>query len=72
MVDLDLDVVRRRADRSVSIVDQDEFAEHQIRYGYPAGVIAAAERAAERLHAAIIGGRQPFADGYRRWLRMVS
>jgi uncharacterized protein len=72
MVDLDLDGVRRRADLSVNIVDQDEFAEHQVRYGYPGDVITEAERAADRLHAAIVDGAQPFADGYLRWLRLVS
>ena len=56
----------------VSIVDQDEFAEHQVRYGYPTEVITAAERAADLLHAAIVVGAQPFADGCRRWLRLVS
>lgn len=34
MVDLDLDVVRR-FDGSAEILDEDEFAEHQVRYGYP-------------------------------------
>ena len=41
MVDLDLDVVRLRADQRVLIVDEDEFAEHQVRYSYPAEVITA-------------------------------
>jgi protein associated with RNAse G/E len=72
MVDLDLDVLRRRADGLVSIVDQDEFAEHQVRYGYPADVIIAAERTAARLHAAVSGGAQPFGDAYRRWLALVD
>jgi protein associated with RNAse G/E len=71
MVDLDLDVIRRQ-DLSVAIVDQDEFAEHQVRYGYPPDVIAAAERAADRLHAALVDGAEPFAGGYRRWLELVS
>lgn len=72
MVDLDLDVLRRREDGYVAIVDQDEFAEHQVRYGYPPDVIAAAEQAAERLHAALAGGAQPFGGGFERWLRLVS
>jgi protein associated with RNAse G/E len=53
-------------------VDQDEFAEHQVRYGYPPDVIAAAERAADQLHAALVNGTEPFAGGYRRWLELVS
>jgi protein associated with RNAse G/E len=71
MVDLDLDVIRRW-DQSVSIVDQDEFAEHQIRYGYPADVVTAAERAADQLHALLAGGAEPFASGYRTWLDLVA
>ncbi len=38
MVDLDLDVIRRR-DGQVLLDDEDEFAEHQVRYGYPAELI---------------------------------
>ena len=34
MVDLDLDVIRMR-DGGI-LDDEDEFAEHQVRYGYPA------------------------------------
>jgi uncharacterized protein len=45
MVDLDLDVVRR-FDGSAEILDEDEFAEHQARYGYPPEVTGHAERAA--------------------------
>ena len=72
MVDLDLDVLRFRPDRSVLIVDQDEFAEHQIRYGYPPDVIAAAEKAADWLHGVLGDGTEPFATDYRGWLAMVS
>ncbi len=72
MVDLDLDVVRLRADGQVLIVDEDEFAEHQVSYGYPAEVISQAERAAAWLHRAISAGAEPFGTGYRDWLRRVS
>jgi protein associated with RNAse G/E len=72
MVDLDLDVVRRRVDRSVAIIDQDEFSEHQIRYGYPPEVIAEAEKAAAWLHGAMSDGTEPFAGAYRAWLDQVS
>jgi uncharacterized protein len=71
-VDLDLDVVRRRADQRVEIVDEDEFDEHQRRYGYPAEVITAAERAAAWLRDAISAGAEPFAGAYREWLAQVS
>lgn len=72
MADLDLDVVRRRADQRVEIVDVDEFADHQRKYGYPAGVIRAAEQAAQWLRDAISAGAEPFAGAYREWLAQVG
>ncbi len=71
MADLDLDVVKRREDQRVVIVDQDEFAEHQIRYRYPAEVISQAQRAAEWLLQAISAGAEPFASQYQAWLDKV-
>jgi uncharacterized protein len=72
MVDLDLDVVRRRHDGQVLLLDEDEFADHQVRYGYPAEVIRQAEQAATWLLAAIRARTEPFGTRYRRWLDMVS
>jgi protein associated with RNAse G/E len=67
MVDLDLDVVRDRQGNT-GIVDQDEFAEHQIRYGYPADVVDRAERAAEELLAAVSTRVEPFGATGPAWL----
>jgi uncharacterized protein len=72
MVDLDLDVVRRRHGGQVLLLDEDEFADHQVRYGYPAEVIRQAEQAATWLLAAIRTRTEPFGTGYRRWLDRVS
>lgn len=72
MVDLDLDVLRRRADRAVLLVDEDEFAAHQVRYSYPAGVISQARQAAAWLQTAIGDGAEPFAACYRDWLARVA
>jgi protein associated with RNAse G/E len=72
MVDLDLDVVRMRADQQVLLLDEDEFAEHQERYSYPAEVIAQAERAAAWLLEVIRAGAEPFATSYLAWLELVS
>jgi uncharacterized protein len=72
MVDLDLDVVRMRADQRVLLLDEDEFAEHQVRYAYPADVIVRAEQAAAWLLEAIGDGAEPFARGYRTWLDLVG
>ena len=49
LVDLDLDVVRRRATGTVELRDEDEFAEHRARFGYPDDLVANAEAAAKLL-----------------------
>jgi protein associated with RNAse G/E len=72
MADLDLDVVRRRADQQVLIVDQDEFAQHQVRYQYPPEVISHAEEAAAWLEEAITRRTEPFGAHYLSWLARVS
>jgi protein associated with RNAse G/E len=71
MVDLDLDVRRRRVG-TVEILDEDEFAVHQIRYGYPPDVIEEAWAAAEWLASALRERIEPFGTYYRRWLDMLS
>ena len=71
MIDLDLDVSRRRTGE-VELWDQDEFASHQIKYGYPADVIAEAERAAQWLRTALTENDEPFAAAYRSYLAMIT
>lgn len=71
-VDLDLDVCRTRADGSVFVDDEDEFALHQIRYGYPPDVIARAEATSGWLSAALREPAEPFRSRYRTWLDQVS
>lgn len=70
MVDLDLDVSRTRSG-AIVVHDEDEFAEHQGRYGYPTDVIAAAERATTWLRAALVAN-EPFASAYRSYLAVVA
>jgi len=72
MVDLDLDVIRHRADASVEVVDQDEFDEHRQRWAYPADVVTTATAAARRLTQLLGDGSEPFGSAYRRWLSMVE
>ena len=71
MIDLDLDVVRVRADQQVFVDDEDEFAEHQMRYGYPPDVISHAEQAAAWLLAAVTAGAEPFGSTSEAWLNKV-
>ena len=71
MIDLDLDVVRVRADRRVFVDDEDEFAEHQVRFGYPPDVISHAEQTAARLLAAVTADVEPFGSTAEAWLDKV-
>ena len=71
MIDLDLDVLRRRTGR-VELVDEDEFAEHQVRYAYPPEVIGNARASADWLVTAVADRREPFGTTYRAWLAQVS
>ncbi len=72
LVDLDLDVRRRRDTGLVELLDEDEFAEHTGRFGYPPEVIERAWQAARWLLAALGDGAEPFAGGYRHWLDQVG
>jgi len=71
-VDLDLDVVER-VWGEIYVDDEDEFAEHQVRLGYPAEVVAAAETSCARVLAAVTTHQAPF-DGATaaRWLRVLA
>ncbi len=72
VIDLDLDVRRRRQTGRVELLDEDEFAEHQARYGYPREAVVEAERAARWLVRALRGDTEPFAGGYYPWLAQVA
>ena len=71
MVDFDLDVVRHR-DSSVEILDEDEFAEHQVALGYPADVIATAEATAAWLVESLTARREPFGEVGAAWLQRLG
>ena len=61
MVDLDLDVIRW-LDGRVELVDEDEFEEHRLRYGYPEHIEADARAEAAFVLDAVRGRKAPF-DG---------
>ncbi len=71
MIDLDLDVVRHRVGGVAELLDEDEFAEHQVAFGYPTEVIAAATSTAEKLMAQVVTD-EPFTLAHRSWLAQVS
>jgi hypothetical protein len=71
IVDLDLDVVRRRDSGLVELRDEDEFAVHRESFGYPADLVHEAHAAARKLLVALGDGTEPFAGHYRKWLSDV-
>lgn len=70
MVDLDLDVIRRR-DGSVEIDDEDEFDEHRTLFGYPDHVVDKARTVAARLAVAAERREDPFGTVGERWLEVA-
>jgi len=71
IIDLDLDVVRRRETQAVELRDEDEFEEHRRQFGYPDEVVTEARAAAQRQLDALREGAEPFATLYRKWLLEV-
>lgn len=87
-VDLDLDVIRLsdplpdevrdeavdegRTAGEIFVDDEDEFAEHQVAFGYPAHVVAGAQASCDELVAAVRAGLPPYDGAHRRWLDELS
>ena len=61
LVDLDLDVVKGRTGR-VWVDDEDEFADHRIRYGYPDDLVRLAVASCEAVRLAVESAAAPY-DG---------
>jgi hypothetical protein len=70
-VDLDLDVVRGRTGR-VWIDDEDEFADHRVRFAYPEDICRLAMESCDRVHAAVRAGRAPYDDHAQTWLARLA
>lgn len=72
-IDMDLDVVRRLDERGTYVDDRDEWAEHSIRYGYPADVMAHLEALALDLEQRVRAQVAPFDDATGDvWLDRLS
>ncbi|MEV6303637.1 DUF402 domain-containing protein [Actinoplanes sp. NPDC051861] len=69
-VDLDLDVVRLR-DGSVRVLDEDEFDEHRVLYGYPAEVVAQARATCDDLVARLTTATTAFEKTAVAWLAQL-
>jgi len=61
-VDLDLDVAVR-PDGSINLLDEDEFAKHRLKYGYPLKVVTKAEDAAREVQELARRHGFPFSEG---------
>lgn len=70
MIDLDLDIERSR-DGGVSILDEDEFAEHQKRLAYPNHLIDGARRAADDIADRVTRREEPFVNAGARWMELA-
>jgi protein associated with RNAse G/E len=71
VIDLDIDLVRYRADGRVEVEDEDEFEEHRVSLGYPEEIVAGALNGAASLRSALQQNEEPFAEHYRKWLDLV-
>ncbi len=71
-IDLDLDVIWRAASGEVILDDEDEFAIHQVRFGYPPDLIAQAWRTREEVCAMIAERAYPFDGSLHAWRPDVS
>jgi uncharacterized protein len=71
VIDLDIDLVRYRADGRVEVEDEDEFEEHRVSLGYPDEIVAGALSGAASLRAALESNEEPFGEHYRKWLALV-
>lgn len=70
-VDLDLDVYRDLAG-ATRIDDEDEFAEHQVSYGYPQETIDLARRSCLDVVAAIEAEDEPWRSVGHRWAYLAA
>jgi hypothetical protein len=69
-VDLDLDVIRGNAGR-VWVDDEDEFADHRVRFGYPEDVVAAALASCAAVQRALASGTAPYDGTADHWLALL-
>lgn len=71
MIDLDLDLVGHR-NGEVSIVDEDEFAEHQALLSYPPYLVDGARIATARVYNNASTGVEPFGGTAAAWMERAA
>lgn len=72
VIDLDIDLIRFRADGRVVVDDEDEFEEHRHRFGYPDDVVDQATGAAAELRDALARDLEPFAGRHHDWMDRLT
>jgi protein associated with RNAse G/E len=73
LVDLDFDVVVWNDGRRPELVDEDEFEDHRVRFGYPDDLVESARAAATDVFAKASLGEPPFRfDVAAPWLAAVT
>lgn len=70
-VDLDLDIVWR-PNGALELHDEDEFAAHRVRFGYPAEVVDRVWRAVDEVNDLITRRAPPFDGTLYEWRPMSS
>lgn len=70
-VDLDLDVIRGVSGR-VWVDDEDEFADHRVRFGYPAEIVAMALHSCDRVQAAMAARTPPYDGTAVGWFESLA
>lgn len=71
MIDLDLDVIQRN-NGLIYVDDEDEFAEHRTKFGYPPEVVEQAEADTRAVFAALRDRVAPFDDTGWQWLDRLT
>ena len=66
-VDLDVDVILR-ASGEIVVLDEDELAEHRVRFGYPDALVEHVHATAREIRAAMAARTYPFDDALTGWL----
>src|SRR6478735_3424096 len=61
-----------RAAGEIFVDDEDEFAEHQVLYGYPADVVTTAQASCDALVPAVHAGLPPYDGTHQRWLAELT
>jgi hypothetical protein len=69
-IDLDLDVIRK-LNGEVEILDEDEFARHQVLYNYPDDLVTGARSAAEDVAQLVTACAEPFGTASVPWIELA-